>query len=66
MKLWKSLCENNSSEMFVSVSDCIKENGYEFEVIKLTFWLISPIVGVTVSHFMYLNFSQHGGMKNQL
>jgi len=36
-KLWKSLCENNSTEMFVSMTDCIKENGYEFEVIKPTF-----------------------------
>jgi hypothetical protein len=37
MKLWKSLRENNSTEMFASMSDCVKGNGYEFEAIKLTF-----------------------------
>lgn len=49
MILWKSLCENNSTEVFVSMRECVKENGYEFEIIKLKFWLTLLIVGAILS-----------------
>jgi hypothetical protein len=32
--LWKSLCENDTLEMFVNTSEYIEENDYAFEEIK--------------------------------
>jgi hypothetical protein len=34
MTLWKSLCESDSIEMFVSMSEYLQGNDYEFKEIK--------------------------------
>jgi hypothetical protein len=63
--LWKSLCENDTLEMFVTMSDYLEENDYAFEEIKphvLT--RLTNLESNFKNHFLELTLQQHEWMRN--
>jgi hypothetical protein len=65
MMLWKSLCENDTLEMFVTMSEYLEENDYAFEEIKphaLT--SLTNLERNFKNDFPELTLQQHERMRN--
>jgi hypothetical protein len=63
--LWKSLCENDTLEIFVTMSEHLEENDYAFEEIKphvLTH--LTNLESNFKNHFPELTLQQHEWMRN--
>jgi hypothetical protein len=65
MTLWKSLCESDSTEIFVDMSEYLEENCYEFEEIKphVLTHLTNLIRNIT-SRFSDITLYQHEWILN--
>jgi hypothetical protein len=64
--LWKSLCENDTLEMFVNLSEYLEENDYAFEEIKPHVLTHLPNLESNFkNHFPELTLQQHGWIQSQ-
>jgi hypothetical protein len=63
--LWKSLCESDTLEMFVNMSEYLEENDYAFEEIKLNVLThLTNLESNFKNRFPEITLQQHDWMQN--
>jgi hypothetical protein len=63
--LWKSLCENDTLEMFVNMSEYLEENDYAFEEIKShVLTRLANLESNFKNHFPELTLQQHEWIRD--